>query len=232
MPSIRWRSRKVTETLNPRCPGPPAARSTRRPELHDLLARAPITSVRLWDGSTPWLVSRYADQRALLGDPRVSADSHRPGYPHQSAGIAARRRRRSASSPWTTPNTRRLRQMVTAPFTIRRMEALRPAVQRIVDDLIDELLAGPQPGRPGRRVRAAGAVAGDLRAARRAVRRPRASSRTAAKVIIRATATPEEAVDRAPGLRRLPRPTWSATSWPTRRRPARPGWPRASRPAS
>jgi cytochrome P450 len=34
---------------------------------------------------------------------------------------------------------------VTAPFAVKRVEAMRPAVQRIVDDLIDEMLAGPAP---------------------------------------------------------------------------------------
>ena len=43
--------------------------------LRVLQAQAPITKVRLWDGSTPWLVTRYADQRALLADPRISSDS-------------------------------------------------------------------------------------------------------------------------------------------------------------
>jgi cytochrome P450 len=35
--------------------------------------------------------------------------------------------------------------MVTAPFAIKRIEALRPSVQTMVDDLIDRLLAGPKP---------------------------------------------------------------------------------------
>jgi cytochrome P450 len=67
------------------------------PALHALLRDDPITRVRLWDGSTPWLVTRYADQRALLADPRMSSDPSRPGYPARSRSIA-RRPRRSASS--------------------------------------------------------------------------------------------------------------------------------------
>jgi cytochrome P450 len=43
------------------------------------------------------------------------------------------------------PEHARLRRMVTAPFAIKRVEALRPAIQRIVDDLIDAMLAGPNP---------------------------------------------------------------------------------------
>ncbi|WP_290060835.1 cytochrome P450 [Amycolatopsis solani] len=114
---------------------PPAARA--------LQAEAPLARVRLWDGSTPWLVTRYADQRTLLADPRVSADVTRPGYPSPAplpkggTGISF--------ILMDNPEHARLRKMVTAPFTIRRTAALRPAVQRIVDDLIDELLAGPKP---------------------------------------------------------------------------------------
>src|SRR5947209_12878082 len=43
------------------------------------------------------------------------------------------------------PEHARLRRMVTAPFMVKRIEAMRPAVQKIVDGLIDDLLAGPKP---------------------------------------------------------------------------------------
>jgi hypothetical protein len=38
-----------------------------------------------------------------------------------------------------------MRRMVTAPFMIKRIEAMRDGVQKIVDGLIDDLLAGPKP---------------------------------------------------------------------------------------
>jgi cytochrome P450 len=43
------------------------------------------------------------------------------------------------------PDHARLRRMVTGTFTIRRVEALRPSIQQIVDEQIDALLAGPRP---------------------------------------------------------------------------------------
>ncbi|MEU8705532.1 cytochrome P450 [Streptomyces sp. NPDC048565] len=101
--------------------------------------QGPLRKVRLWDGSTPWLVTRYADQRTLLSDPRVSADITRPGYPSQAPV-------RGASFSFILmddPEHARQRRMVTAPFTIKRVEAMRPAVQKIVDGLIDTMLAGP-----------------------------------------------------------------------------------------
>ncbi|MFD8361445.1 cytochrome P450 [Streptomyces hygroscopicus] len=113
------------------------------PALRDRQQEGPLSRVRLWDGSTPWLVTRYADQRALLADPRVSADITRPGYPLQSPlppggpGISFILK--------DDPEHARLRRMVTAPFAIKRVEAMRPGVQKIVDGLIDDLLAGPKP---------------------------------------------------------------------------------------
>lgn len=114
------------------------------PPLRELQEEAPLTRVRLWDGSTPWLVTRYDEQRALLGDPRVSSEPHRPGYPSQ----APRPAERGSGIGFITmddPEHARLRRMVTAPFMIKRVETLRPTVQEIVDGLIDDMLAGPAP---------------------------------------------------------------------------------------
>jgi hypothetical protein len=101
--------------------------------------------VRLWDGSTPWLATRYADQRALLADRRVSADSSREGYPSQSPSLQARRSRSRSFISMDDPEHARLRRMMTGAFTVRRIEGMRPGIQRIVDDLIDQMLAGPAP---------------------------------------------------------------------------------------
>jgi cytochrome P450 len=102
-----------------------------------------VSRVRLWDGSTPWLVTGYADQRAVLADPRVSADITRPGYPSPTALPSG-----GSSIGFILmddPEHARLRRMVTGPFAVKRVEAMRPAVQKIVDGLIDDLLAGPKP---------------------------------------------------------------------------------------
>ena len=116
------------------------------PGLRELQAEAPITRVRWWDGSFPWVVSRYADQRALLADPRISADSTHPSHPHRAAGM--REAHQKHGRPFIRmddPEHARLRRMVSAPFSVKRAEALRPVIQQIVDGLIDDLLAGPKP---------------------------------------------------------------------------------------
>ena len=115
------------------------------PDLSALRSAGPLTRVRLWDGSAPWLVTQHAEQRALLADRRISADSTRDGYPHQSQGMRARRDRVRSFITMDDPEHARLRRMVTGAFTMRRIEGMRPGIQRIVDELIDQMLAGPAP---------------------------------------------------------------------------------------
>ncbi|MGM1061687.1 cytochrome P450 [Saccharothrix sp. Mg75] len=111
------------------------------PELRALQERGPMTRVRLWDGSTPWLVTRFAEQRAVLADPRVSADMTHPTYPRQAPGPGGT----LSFIGMDDPEHARLRRMVGAAFAVKKVEAMRPMVQRIVDDALDAMLAGPNP---------------------------------------------------------------------------------------
>jgi cytochrome P450 len=121
-----------------RCPFDPA------PELLQLQKTDPIARVRLWDGTVAWLITSYARQRALLSDARVSSDARLPGYPFSGPAIKARRL--SAPNLVTTDNPEhdRLRKMLTRDFMAKRINALRPRIQQIADELIDVMLAsGP-----------------------------------------------------------------------------------------
>ncbi|WP_280358903.1 cytochrome P450 [Nocardia otitidiscaviarum] len=121
---------------SPRCPFDPAA------EISDLAAAAPISTVRIWDGKTPHLVTGHAEVRALLTDERVSCDNHRPEYPHITEGMAAVMQ----ASPYTMFNTdgtehARFRRMWAKPFTPKRLDAIRPLIQKHVDATVDAMLA-------------------------------------------------------------------------------------------
>ncbi|MER7693938.1 cytochrome P450 [Streptomyces sp. NPDC097610] len=116
------------------------------PGLRALNEKAPVSRGRIWDGSTPWLVTGHAAQRAILSDPRVSSDDKRPGFPYPNKAMAEN----AHHHPLTVFNAdgtdhARIRRMMTRPFTRPRMEALRPEIQKFTDDLIDKMLAGPRP---------------------------------------------------------------------------------------
>src|ERR1700753_1115023 len=128
-------------TRAPGCPFAPP------PKVVELNTDQQLSRVRIWDGSTPWLIHGYDAIRALFTDSRASVDDRRPGFPHWNEGMLAtvHRRPRSVFTSDAQEHTR-FRCMLSKPFTFKRVEALRPAVQKITDDRIDALLAGPNPG--------------------------------------------------------------------------------------
>jgi cytochrome P450 len=125
---------------DPRCPFAPP------PDVMALTATKPLSRVRIWDGSTPWLVTGYDQVRELFSDSRVSVDDRLPGFPHWNAGMlaAVHKRPRSVFTADGEEHTR-FRRMLSKPFTFKRGEDLRPVIQQITDDHIDTMLSGPQP---------------------------------------------------------------------------------------
>src|SRR5271169_2478582 len=117
------------------------------PKALELNAVNQLSRVRIWDGSTPWLITGYDAIRSLFTDSRASVDDRLPGYPHWNEGMLAtvHSRPRSVFTSDAEEHTR-FRRMLSKPFTFKRVEALRPAVQKITDDHIGALLAGPNPG--------------------------------------------------------------------------------------
>ncbi|WUJ75329.1 cytochrome P450 [Kribbella soli] len=114
------------------------------PQLRELQEEAPLVQVDIF-GRPAWLVTRYDDQRALLADPRLSSDVTTPGYPSPTGQPPRKDGVGIGFILMDDPEHARLRRMVTAPFMIKRIEAMRSGVQKIVDGLIDDLLAGPKP---------------------------------------------------------------------------------------
>ena len=102
---------------------------------------APVHHVTLADGHKAWLIVRYDEAKAALNDLRLSKDMQaaldRSGdvVAEGLPGPALARHMLSMDPPDHT----RLRKLASAAFSNRRIEALRPRVQGIVDDLLDGL---------------------------------------------------------------------------------------------
>ncbi|WP_296388612.1 cytochrome P450 [Williamsia sp.] len=111
------------------CPFDPPAQQTED---------GPVSRVRIETGATAWLVTGYQEQREALVDPRLSSDFRREGYPSR---ITTQARTRSFIS-MDNPEHQRQRRMLIKYFTVKRIESMRPAIQKVVDGLLDEMLAG------------------------------------------------------------------------------------------
>lgn len=101
-----------------------------------------LVRVRPPVGDPVWLVTRHEDVRRVLADVRFSSDMTAAGYPKLFVPPLILPGAFIALDP---PEHTRLRAMLTGEFTTRRMQALRPKVQAIVDGALEELLAGPAP---------------------------------------------------------------------------------------
>lgn len=106
-----------------------------------------VHPVTLQDGHTAYLVARYDEARAALNDPRLSKDMQAALARHGEVvaeglpGPAFARHMLVVDPPDHT----RLRRLVSAAFSNRRIEELRPHVQAVVDGLLDAIAArGPE----------------------------------------------------------------------------------------
>jgi cytochrome P450 len=116
------------------------------PAVMELGETKSLSRVRIWDGSTPWLITGYEVARELFADSRVSVDDRKPGFPHWNELMRStvERRPRSVFTSDAEQHTR-FRRMLSKPFTFKRVEGLRPTIQKITDEHIDAILAGPRP---------------------------------------------------------------------------------------
>ncbi|MFD9907300.1 cytochrome P450 [Streptomyces sp. NPDC059063] len=101
---------------------------------------APVRRVTGTDGNAAWLVTRYADVREALADPRLSLDkSH--ALPGNYRGFALPPALDANLLNMDPPDHTRIRRLVVKAFTPGRMERLREPVRRAADELLDAIAA-------------------------------------------------------------------------------------------
>jgi len=114
------------------------------PMLRRLQAERPITRVRTPTGDEAWHVARYSELKQLLGDSRVGRSHPDPEHaPRISDSVLFG----GPAENYETEDAdhARMRALLTPYFSARRMEALRPRVEVLVDELLAELAAMTPP---------------------------------------------------------------------------------------
>jgi cytochrome P450 len=144
------------------------------PELLEMVHTKPVSKVRIPDGRVVWLVLGYPETSLVLSDPRFARHNSELAAGGLTAGgltatgLTAAGEQAEACPVYVPPSPAEadagqcpaglrqlsmdgkphhdLRRLAARAFTARRIEAYRPRVQAITDELIDALMAAGPPG--------------------------------------------------------------------------------------
>ncbi|WP_432888727.1 cytochrome P450 [Kribbella sp. CA-245084] len=124
-------------------PIPPVDAIEPPPEWERLRQECPVAQVRLPSGDQAALLTRYDDVRQVLSDPRFPRTAD--GAARVSAGGTGAFDRPRGGVPQSGDEHQRWRRMITKWFTAKRMAALRPSIEAMADQLVDEMVERGQP---------------------------------------------------------------------------------------
>ncbi|MDT7619219.1 MAG: hypothetical protein QOF99_120 [Pseudonocardiales bacterium] len=117
------------------------------PELARLRAEQPVSPLLIPNGPTAWLVTSYRDARAVLGD----ADTFSNDFANLMGGGAGgptEDQDPGGLGMADPPKHTRLRKMLTAEFTAKRLRELEPRITAVVDECLDDTATAGAGGDP------------------------------------------------------------------------------------
>ncbi|MBK7470262.1 MAG: cytochrome P450 [Betaproteobacteria bacterium] len=110
------------------------------PQYAAARAAGAVCPVRLWNGKRAWLVTRHEDIRAVLSDDaRFSGAMANPEFPAITPARVMVDRNERAFVGMDNPAHDAYRRLFTREFSVRRMQALAPAIAAIAEGLLDDL---------------------------------------------------------------------------------------------
>jgi cytochrome P450 len=113
------------------------------PAYRELRETQPVCPVTMASGQPAWLITRYDDVKQMLGDARSSSDRSKPGYPAYPLPAEEIGKR------WLTrldpPEHDVIRRMVAPEFSVRRISRLRPRLEGLLEELLDDFTSKPRP---------------------------------------------------------------------------------------
>ena len=110
-------------------------------------ADEPVRRFTFPSGRPGWVVTRYDDVRAVLADPRFSSQRQLGTNPIRVLPPEAEDMIDQPGMFLTMdpPDHTRYRRLLTGQFTVRRMNALVPQIERIVAEHLDAMERSPRP---------------------------------------------------------------------------------------
>ncbi|MER5555533.1 cytochrome P450 [Streptomyces sp. NPDC002793] len=112
------------------------------PTLVQVCGERPVLRVRLPFGGDGWLVTRHADVKTVLSDPRFSRAAAAGAHVPRTVAVPPPLTSIMGMDP---PDHSRLRRRVMRSFTVRSIDALRPRIRETVNGLVDTMTAAGGP---------------------------------------------------------------------------------------
>ncbi|WAL69333.1 cytochrome P450 [Amycolatopsis cynarae] len=114
-------------------------------EWAELRQRYPVATVTLPSGDEATLLTRYDDVRQVLSDPRFTRSSPDAARISANKSGGVFNSEMATALPQSGEEHLRWRRRISRWFTAKRMAALRPGIEAMADQLIDEMLAQGAP---------------------------------------------------------------------------------------
>jgi cytochrome P450 len=135
----------TVDSLNVKDPFTATGAGERQAAYAALAAAGPVHRITLPTGASAWLITGYDEVRQALYDPRVVKRAQTLANigrglvpPEMFAAMTSHMLNRNA------PDHTRLRRLVAAAFTRRRVERLAPRIQQITNELLDAMADAAQ----------------------------------------------------------------------------------------
>ncbi|MER6010840.1 cytochrome P450 [Streptomyces bluensis] len=99
--------------------------------------------IALANGETAWLVTRYREMRAVLGDTTMSSDITKKGFP--SPRPEEPKPSLGNFTQMDQPQYGAVRRTMTRTFMVKSVDRMRPRITELTNDLLDAMERGPRP---------------------------------------------------------------------------------------
>ncbi|MEV4563538.1 cytochrome P450 [Nonomuraea sp. NPDC049419] len=118
------------------------------PEYEGWREQAPLVRGETSRGEV-WLVTRHAEAQQILAGSGFSTDPRTPGHPSAPDTATMTPEEIAAAHQMSVgffidhdpPEHTRFRRLLISEFTVRRVREMRPGIQRLADELLDDMIA-------------------------------------------------------------------------------------------
>ncbi|OKI02685.1 cytochrome [Streptomyces sp. CB02923] len=112
------------------------------PDYTGFRDREGLVLSRLSDGKRVWLVTRHEDVRTVLTSPSISSNPQHEGFPNVgNLGVPSQDQIPGWFVGMDSPDHDRFRKALIPEFTVRRVRAMKSAIESTVDAQLDAMLA-------------------------------------------------------------------------------------------